>query len=125
MTETPLTPEASVIVPSRGGAQRLPRLLRALAHQEGAPAFEICVVLDGDIDGFIDAVAYDYDDDGYADWSEAAVPSSYAYATVTYVFAEADGWAAEKALFKLSLLYLSLHFGALLLEGALGHLWGA
>ena len=25
MTETPLTPEASVIVPSRGGAQRLPR----------------------------------------------------------------------------------------------------
>lgn len=31
MTETPLAPEASVIVPSRGGAQRLPRLIGALA----------------------------------------------------------------------------------------------
>jgi hypothetical protein len=37
-------------------------------------------------------VAYDFDDDGYADQSEAAVPDSYAYTSVSYVFAEADGW---------------------------------
>ncbi|WP_145032231.1 glycosyltransferase family 2 protein [Micrococcus luteus] len=51
MTETPLTPEASVIVPSRGGAQRLPRLIGALAAQEDAPSFEVHVVVDGDVDG--------------------------------------------------------------------------
>ena len=51
MTETPLTPEASVIVPSRGGAQRLPRLIGALAAQEDAPPFEVHVVVDGDVDG--------------------------------------------------------------------------
>lgn len=51
MTETPLTPEASVIVPSRGGAQRLPRLIGALATQEDAPPFEVHVVVDGDVDG--------------------------------------------------------------------------
>jgi protoheme IX farnesyltransferase len=39
--------------------------------------------------------------------------------------AEADRWGAEKRLFKLSLLYLFLHFGALLAEGALGTQWGA
>ncbi|TWH35719.1 glycosyltransferase family 2 protein [Micrococcus luteus] len=50
MTETPLTPEASVIVPSRGGAQRLPRLIGALAAQEDAPPFEVHVVVDGDVD---------------------------------------------------------------------------
>jgi heme o synthase len=33
--------------------------------------------------------------------------------------AEADGWAAEKAAFRVSLLYLFLHFAALLLEVAL------
>jgi protoheme IX farnesyltransferase len=38
--------------------------------------------------------------------------------------AEGDRWAAEKRLFKLSLLYLFLHFGALLLETGLGA-WGA
>ncbi|CAA9437466.1 MAG: Heme O synthase, protoheme IX farnesyltransferase COX10-CtaB [uncultured Rubellimicrobium sp.] len=37
---------------------------------------------------------------------------------------EADRWGAEKGLFKLSLLYLFLHFGALLAEAALGT-WGA
>jgi protoheme IX farnesyltransferase len=37
---------------------------------------------------------------------------------------EADRWAAERRLFKLSLLYLFLHFGALLLESGLG-IWGA
>lgn len=51
MTETPLTPEASVIVPSRCGAQRLPRLIGALAAQEDAPPFEVHVVVDGDVDG--------------------------------------------------------------------------
>ncbi|ETX30975.1 heme o synthase [Roseivivax isoporae] len=42
--------------------------------------------------------------------------------------AEADGYAAEKGFFKLSLLYLFLHFGALLAEAALdraGFVWGA
>jgi protoheme IX farnesyltransferase len=39
--------------------------------------------------------------------------------------AEADRWAAEKRVFKLSLLYLFLHFGALLAEAALGTQWGA
>jgi heme O synthase-like polyprenyltransferase len=34
--------------------------------------------------------------------------------------AEADRWGVEKRLFKLSLLYLFLHFGALLAEAALG-----
>ena len=42
-------PELSVVVPSRGGARRLPRLLSALAEQQSAPDFEICVVLDGDV----------------------------------------------------------------------------
>lgn len=51
MTDNTLTPEASVIVPSRGGAQRLPRLIGALAAQEDAPAFEVHVVVDGDVDG--------------------------------------------------------------------------
>ncbi|MEV7100385.1 glycosyltransferase family 2 protein [Micrococcus luteus] len=43
--------EASVIVPSRGGATRLPRLVGALGTQAGAPAFDVHVVLDGDVDG--------------------------------------------------------------------------
>ncbi|MGY1701380.1 hypothetical protein [Geodermatophilus sp. SYSU D00766] len=48
---------------------------------------------DTDYDGYVDAVAYDYDDDGYADHSELATSASYAYTSVSYVFAEADGWA--------------------------------
>lgn len=40
----------SVVVPSRGGADRLPRLLDALAAQQDA-AVEVVVVLDGDVDG--------------------------------------------------------------------------
>lgn len=51
MTENPLTPEASVIVPSRGGAQRLPVLIGALAAQQDAPPFQVHVVLDEDVDG--------------------------------------------------------------------------
>lgn len=43
--------EASVVVPSRGGAQRLPRLVRAFAAQQDAPPYEVHVVLDGDVDG--------------------------------------------------------------------------
>jgi protoheme IX farnesyltransferase len=39
--------------------------------------------------------------------------------------AEADRWAAEKRVFKLSLLYLFLHFGVLLAETALGTQWGS
>lgn len=38
--------------------------------------------------------------------------------------AEADRWAAERRVFKLSLLYLAGHFGALLAEAALGTQWG-
>lgn len=44
----------SVVIPSRGGAQRLPRLLEALAAQ-GAP-LEAVVVLDGDVDDSAAAV---------------------------------------------------------------------
>lgn len=49
MTETAY--EAAVIVPSRGGAQRLPVLIGALAAQQDAPPFQVHVVLDGDVDG--------------------------------------------------------------------------
>ncbi|EYD77830.1 Heme O synthase, protoheme IX farnesyltransferase COX10-CtaB [Rubellimicrobium mesophilum DSM 19309] len=38
---------------------------------------------------------------------------------------EADRFAAEKRAFKVSLLYLTLHFGALLAEATLGSLLGA
>lgn len=41
---------ASVVIPSRAGAARLPRLLRALLAQSGTDP-EVIVVLDGDIDG--------------------------------------------------------------------------
>ncbi|MEA5153974.1 glycosyltransferase family 2 protein [Raineyella sp.] len=41
---------ASVVIPSRGGAERLPRLLSALAAQD-YPDWEAIVVIDGDIDG--------------------------------------------------------------------------
>lgn len=43
-------PIASIIVPTRGGAQRLPVLLRALCRQD-RDDFEVIPVLDGDIDG--------------------------------------------------------------------------
>ncbi|MEL6463675.1 MAG: heme o synthase [Pseudomonadota bacterium] len=38
--------------------------------------------------------------------------------------AEADGYAVEKSFFKLSLLYLALHFGAILVEAMLPSAWG-
>lgn len=41
---------ASIIVPSRSGAQRLPLLLQALSRQDSTD-FEVIVVLDGDTDG--------------------------------------------------------------------------
>ncbi|MDT0193768.1 glycosyltransferase family 2 protein [Arthrobacter sp. AB6] len=41
--------EASIIVPSRGGALRLPILLSALSRQD-SDDFEVIVVVDGDID---------------------------------------------------------------------------
>ena len=50
-TVTETAYEASVIVPSRGGAERLPVLVGALAAQQDAPPFEVHVVLDGDVDG--------------------------------------------------------------------------
>lgn len=50
MTEARPAYDAAVIVPSRGGAQRLPRLIGALAAQEDAPPFEVHVVVDGDVD---------------------------------------------------------------------------
>ena len=40
------------------------------------------------------------------------------------VQAEADGYAVEKSFFKLSLLYLFLHFGAILVEAMLPAAWG-
>lgn len=47
--ETQSAPKASIVVPSRGGAQRLPVLLAALRRQS-EPSFEVIVVLDGDVD---------------------------------------------------------------------------
>lgn len=44
------TPDVSIIVPSRGGADRLPVLLRALEGQTDS-SWEAVIVLDGDIDG--------------------------------------------------------------------------
>ena len=41
--------KAAVVIPSRGGATRLPRLLRSLARQSH-PDWEAIVVVDGDID---------------------------------------------------------------------------
>jgi protoheme IX farnesyltransferase len=38
--------------------------------------------------------------------------------------AEGDGWAAEKRLFRLSLLYLFGHFAAVMLDSVLGTGWG-
>ncbi|WP_130866406.1 glycosyltransferase family 2 protein [Acidipropionibacterium timonense] len=49
-------PTASVIIPSRGGAGRLPRLLTALAAQT-TDDWEAIVVLDGDIDDSASVVA--------------------------------------------------------------------
>jgi len=47
---------ASIVIPSRGGAGRLPTLLDALAAQDD-PAWEAIVVLDGDIDDSAGVVA--------------------------------------------------------------------
>lgn len=44
-----MTPQVSIVVPSRGGAQRLPHLVAALRAQT-EPSWEAVVVLDGDID---------------------------------------------------------------------------
>lgn len=44
-------PLVSVVVPSRGGAARLPILLDALVRQETDGGWELVVVLDGDVDG--------------------------------------------------------------------------
>lgn len=48
--------KASIIIPSRGGADRLPRLFDALAQQSHAD-WEAIVVIDGDIDGSEQVVA--------------------------------------------------------------------
>ncbi|MDU7361537.1 MAG: glycosyltransferase [Propionibacteriaceae bacterium] len=47
---------ASIVIPSRGGARRLPRLLAALAAQDDAE-WEAIVVIDGDVDNSADVVA--------------------------------------------------------------------
>lgn len=47
---------ASVIIPSRGGSQRLPTLLSALAAQDD-PAWEAIIVIDGDVDDSASVVA--------------------------------------------------------------------
>jgi glycosyltransferase involved in cell wall biosynthesis len=46
---------ASIVVPSRGGARRLPVLLSALARQD-TDNFEVIVVVDGDVDGSGDVI---------------------------------------------------------------------
>jgi len=55
-----MTPRTSVVVPSRGGAHRLPVLFAALRTQAD-PDFEVVVVLDGDVDDSRSVV------DGWAD----------------------------------------------------------
>lgn len=50
---SPGRPVASIIVPSYRGAARLPALLDSLARQEGAPDFEVVVVVDGVDDGSV------------------------------------------------------------------------
>ena len=45
-----MSPAASVVVPTRGGARRLPVLLAAL-EQQSTRDFEVVLVVDGDIDG--------------------------------------------------------------------------
>lgn len=45
-----MTPSVSIVVPSRGGVERLPRLLESLRSQS-CQDFELIVVVDGDIDG--------------------------------------------------------------------------
>lgn len=52
---------ASVVIPSRGGAERLPRLLAALTAQVD-PEWEAVVVLDGDVDKSEEVVANHHDD---------------------------------------------------------------
>ena len=52
---------ASVVIPSRGGAERLPRLLAALTAQVD-PEWEALVVLDGDVDESEEVVANHHDD---------------------------------------------------------------
>ena len=47
---------ASIVIPSRGGAARLPRLLSALAAQDD-PEWEAIVVVDGDVDGSAQVLA--------------------------------------------------------------------
>jgi GT2 family glycosyltransferase len=49
-TTGPVRPAASVVVPSRGGRERLEVLLRCLEQQDTRD-FEVVVVIDGDIDG--------------------------------------------------------------------------
>ena len=65
MTESPSTaaehgdgpaPKASIVVPSRGGAVRLPHLLAALRAQT-EPSWEAIVVIDGDVDDSESVVA--------------------------------------------------------------------
>jgi glycosyltransferase involved in cell wall biosynthesis len=51
-----VSPTASIVVPSRGGAARLPRLLDCLLAQS-SPDWEAIVVLDGDIDDSASVVA--------------------------------------------------------------------
>ena len=50
------TPALSVVVPTRGGAARLPVLLDALAAQAVPEPWEVVVVLDGDVDGSRDVI---------------------------------------------------------------------
>lgn len=58
------TPSASVVVPTRGGADRLPTLFRALERQDTRD-FEVIVVVDGNVDGSRDVVEH---------WARRGVP---------------------------------------------------
>lgn len=54
-TAPPTDVLASIVVPTRGGRERLPVLLSSLERQT-QPAFEVIVVCDGDVDGSAEVV---------------------------------------------------------------------
>jgi glycosyltransferase involved in cell wall biosynthesis len=79
--------KVSVVIPSRGGRQRVPRLLASLAAQDVGD-WEAIVVVDGDVDGTADLVA-DY---GHLGVRSIVFPQNRGRsAALTAGFAEATG----------------------------------
>ena len=70
---------ATIVVPSRGGASRLPVLMRALAAQDADFAWEVIFVIDGAVDN-----------------SEQVIASFPGVPARTVVFAENQGRSAAR-----------------------------